>query len=353
MSRGIRLFKVPQQYPTKEDCVADSVLQYRDIIIVEPASYDEKMSVWQYLYVSPGVLDLQFVKYIDYTFTDNVIINNVTPARAAHQHDYRTLINTINGWAANRYGSEYFGKHDLVSAKLRWDDAGGRFEQYYNASALNFDFSSAIKFNAISDIYQYIRTILTLLPDSVNITAAFNVLGISTFTGDVNITGNVGVVGDVNITGHEYISNGIEVDNGAVISGNTSINDGTLTVNGGGKTTTIDGDSVETEAIRVTRSLSTNMVTSLNADMLDGVHLQEILDRMAWSYDSTEYRDSGQALVGYSIRLTINGQPFFIPASSRSNGVCYTCPYHSKHGSCHWMRMCHSWEKKQKVDGDK
>jgi hypothetical protein len=84
--------------------------------------------------------------------------------------------------------------------------------------------------------------------------------------------------------------------------------------------------------------------SGLNAHMLDGYHIQDVIDQIASvTYNGTSYIDAGGHQDGLALQVKIDGTNYFVPSSSRANGVCHSSCHASCHGSCHCFRMCHMY----------
>jgi hypothetical protein len=323
MSRGMRLFKVPREYASTDAVTASGLQQFRDVVAVEPVDYNDKMSIWQYLYNQSGELHLYYIKNIDYTFTDNTIVPNVTPARKAHHDDYRTLLNSFSQLYANKYGDTFYGKHDFGGAKIRWELGSDGWQGLTSLSAelyaswdtytMNLDYSTSIKFNSITPGYVLINTIMQLDQNHIFIWK------------DTDITGNLkikagGTDDETDITNTTITTTNINAVNTVTTNLDTAI--GTID-----DLTSLD---FVTNTMRAVSSTSTTMVTSLNADMLDDFHLANIIDLIPQlNYDpdhdyaiknyftllpgetknfTAEYR------LGHRMSITLNNITYYMPA---------------------------------------
>lgn len=269
MSRGIKVYTVPDDFSTLDSITSTGNPQYRDIAIVKPTSYDSVVAIYQYQYNVNNILVPVSIKNAQYTFTDNIIIPNVTSARKAHHDDYRSILNSLFDTCANKYGDFFSGAQDFSKAKLLFKSLTSSNSLYLStvSDTLNLDYSNEIHVNKVDQIYNFIQTALRLTQSEFDIYLQTNIVG------------------------------------------NTSV-DGTLTIKKSGQTdtTTITNSSVETVDIGATNIIGTNLtaqnativsanigsaltqnvVTNLNADLLDGWHLQSILDEIPnMQYDPT------------------------------------------------------------------
>lgn len=320
MSRGMKLYRVPSQYATKEAVTASGLQQFRDVVAVEPVDYNDKMSIWQYLYNELNELTLYYISDIDYTFTDNTIVTNVTPVRKAHHDDYRTLLNAFSQLYANKFGDTYLGKHDFGDAKIRWNTTNSKAELYTDSATytLNIDYSTSIKFNSITSSYGLIETIMQLDQDHIWLWKDTNIQGVVKVTSGSSAD-------ETAITSTSILTTNITATN--LASTNLDVSVGTIDY--------LTSEDIVTNTFSATSSTSSTMVTNLNADMLDDYHLEQIIALIPQlSYDpnhkysihnystllpGSEKSYTSDYDIGNRMSISLGGITYYMPAVESSD----------------------------------
>ena len=271
------------------------------------------------------------------------IINNVTPIRGAHINDFNRILRALQTVSANRYGDRYFNDHNVTDSISIWFTLDpGKIDLKRINNDLKLTLYDSINHYAIGNVagnftllnsqmyYVYVQTkILEALEVKTDMIEAYVQVRSSVLQGTppfllTSKTLNVNLNSDL-LEGMHAHNTVQEVVDGTPIAAD------------------LDGN---TPVIPVSNNI---LNKHLNADMLDGLHLAQVLALMPTIIPTgAAYIDGAGDGVGTGYQLNWSGGTVYFPVSGRADGVCYG--RHSKHGSCHWMRMCHSWTKKTEVE---
>jgi hypothetical protein len=253
MARGIKIYTVPTDYATLELVTSTGNPQYRDIVVVKPSTYNDKVAIYQYLYNTNNVLVPSLSTSLPITFTDNTIIPNVTVARKAHQDDYRSLINALLVLMADKYGDTYYGTHNFENAKIKWDTIASKYALYIDKTtdALNFDYSYEFKLNTIGTDYSVLANAIRATLTNIYINLPTNI----TQTLTVSLDGS---------------SDQTIITNSLITVNNLAADDAIVSE-------TLVASTADINTLNAIKSDNANIVTGFNADKLDGYHAQEII----------------------------------------------------------------------------
>lgn len=310
-NRGIKVFKVPGDYATLDDVINSNTQQYRDIVMIRPSDYNQKMLIYQFTYDIYDSLYPKLIKDyewddlqndIDIVFTDNELIANVTPIRKAHQEDYRNILTFLKNVSVNKYGDFLEGNFNLTNSKFRWNNGTYASELFLDADTsdfrLNISEDTILNISKIDTDFNNLSKLLTLSSEYLNIFVDTDIDGKLSVTGDASLKSNVTLNesdGTTTINGATAINNNLTVAQNTSIGGNLSVGedvtiDGNTDVDGNlnvgedagihgslNVTETVSADKISANIIDVYNSEHSEIVTGFNADKLDNYHADELI----------------------------------------------------------------------------
>lgn len=299
MARGIKIFKIPSDYSDFGDIYNNGGLQIYDIALVFPSDYNAQMEMYQYRpdigndYNNPKWI---YIKDIDLNstvndistiiYTDENIITNVTPIRKAHQEDYRNLLRMLKNISLNKFGDYLFGTFNFSDAKMQWQNKNLYTSQMYLDSSsesfiLSIGDSTVFRIKNNDDSFSaYSASLLELSNNNFNLYVDAYLKEGLYVDGGTELRGKVELNdsdGDTLIHGATEIQNTLTVQDETVLNSDVYIH-AKLTVDediNANKDINVAANIIA-QGLDVDHSLSTDVVTDLNADMLDGKHLSEI-----------------------------------------------------------------------------
>jgi hypothetical protein len=252
----------------------------------------------------------------DVTLSSDHIINNVSPIRGAHIQDFNKMLKALQTISANRYGDRYFNDHDKTEARSIWFMSGltqAELKKVENTNLKLVLSDVTNKFiiggpNGPLDVFTILNSQLYRVNVNTDIMDALHVFADS-IVADVPVTANMQVISTV-ATGTAPL---VIASTTKVANLNADLLDDMTTGNAEGN-------------IPINNN---TMSVGLNADKLDGVHLQELLDMIPqFHWNGTGYFDTGAALIGSAISIQFPGIGVkYFPTSDKASGTC--------HGNCH------------------